>query len=336
MDFRHVHAFIAIAEELSLRKAGRRLGVSQPALSRQIQQLEQELGLTLFVRHPDGIELTHHGTVMLEQARRLSEAALEFAEHVRTADTRRRGAVRLGITWGLWEAVNRIISHYTASTPGVAVLGSDIVSSAQSDALRHRRIDVGLARQPLDTRELHCETLFEEGVVAVLPAGHAAARRGRVTLADLATERLLLHDREIAPSIYDKIFELYSAAGITPHIVPTSAAPSSAGGLMQVASGKGIYIGLGGLQTFAETPGIEIVPLDESRASLPVCAVWRASESSPVILQFIESVREVFHIMERSPGVPVDKTTRNADRASQRTERGIGQLSGARRRYVSL
>lgn len=304
MDFRHAHAFIAIAEDLSLRKAARRLGVSQPALSRQVQQLEQELGLTLFVRHPDGIELTHHGTVMLDQARRLSDAAAEFGEHVRTADSRKGGAVRLGITWGLWDAVNRILARHAERSPGVAVLGSDIVSTAQSDALRQRRIDVGLARPPIDTRELRCETLFEESVVAVLPASHALAGRSQVKLAALEAERLLLHDRELAPSIYDKIFELYAAAGITPHIVPTSASPASAGGLIQVASGKGIYIGLGGLATFAETPGIAIVRLDEPRASLPVCAVWRAPEASPVVLQFVESVRDVFRFTPPARDIP--------------------------------
>ena len=314
MDFRHVHAFIAIAEHLSLRKAARRLGVSQPALSRQVQQLEQELGLTLFVRHPDGIELTHHGTLMLDQARRVSEAAAEFADHVRTAESHKRGAVRLGITWGLWETVNRIVAHHAAHAPGVAILGSDIVSSAQSDALRHRRIDVGLARPPLDTRELHVERLFDEGVVAVLPAGHALAVRERVTLTELSDERLLLHDRDLAPGIYDKIFELYSAAGITPHIVPTSASPASAGGLIQVASGKGIYIGLGGLTTFAETPGVAIVPLDEPRASLPICAVWRASESSPAVIQFVDSIRSVFHV---KPRVGAAKTVRMPSRRGE-------------------
>jgi DNA-binding transcriptional LysR family regulator len=325
VDFRHVHAFIAIAEDLSLRKAARRLGVSQPALSRQIQQLEQELGLKLFVRHPDGIELTHHGSLMLDHARQLSQAATEFAEHIRTTDSNKRGAVRLGITWGVWDTISRLVAHHATRAAGIAVLGVDILSGAQGDALRQRRIDVGLARPPLDTRELRCEVLYLEPVVAVLPAGHPLAGRTTVHLAELAAERLLLHDRDLAPGIYDKIFELYAAAGITPHVVPTSASPASAGGLIQVASGKGIYIGLGGLQTFAETPGIAIVRLDEPGASLPIYAVWRASESSPIVRQFIESVHDVFHPTRASD-------TRRASRGAQG---GIGQRPQARPPYVT-
>src|SRR5688572_8295582 len=318
MDFRHVHAFMAIAEDLSLRKAARRLGVSQPALSRQVQQLEQELGLTLFVRHPGGIELTHQGTLMLDQARRLSQAATEFADHLRTADAHKRAAVRLGITWGLWNTVNRILAHHAARMPGVAVIGADIVSSRQVDALRHRRIDVGLARPPLDTREMRCETLFSESIVAVLPAGHPLAGRATVRLADLAAERLLLHDRDLAPGIYDKIFELYAAAGIAPHIVPTSASPASAGGMIQVASGKGIYIGLGSLLSLTETPGIAMVPLDEPGASLPVSMVWRASESSPVVLQFVESVRDLFRMTPSAA-----RARRTARRQVKRQDRPV-------------
>jgi DNA-binding transcriptional LysR family regulator len=317
MDFRHVQAFVGVADELSLRRAARRLGVSQPALSRQVQQLEQELGLTLFVRHPDGIELTHQGMLMLEQARRLVAAATQLADNVHTPEWQRRTAVRLGITWGIWEAVHRICSRHTVRVPGVAVVGEDMHSSAQSEALRRGTIDVGLVRPPIDTRDLLCERLFDECVVAVLPASHPLAGRERLRVAELAGERLLLHEREVAPGIYDKIFELYGAAAITPDIVPTSAVPANPGGLLQVVSGKGIYLGLGSLLALREMTGIAMVPIDDPRAWLPVSVVWRAAESSPVVLQFIESIRGAF-----------------TDRGLPRKRAGVatGSTAGARNR----
>src|SRR5258706_6588978 len=99
MEVRHIQAFIAVAEELSLRRAGRRLSVSQASISRQVQQLEQELGLTLFLRRRDGIELTHHGTLMLDQAMRLGAAAAGFADHMKTVETHRRAEWRLRHRW---------------------------------------------------------------------------------------------------------------------------------------------------------------------------------------------------------------------------------------------
>ena len=224
MNLRHVRAFVVVAEELSLRRAGRRLGVSQASVSRQVQQLEQELGLTLFLRRRDGIELTHQGTQMLDQAMRLAAAAAEFSDHMKTVEAHRRGVVRLGISWGLWDAVNRIRARHQARANGVAVLGTDMASGIQVEALRQRRIDVGLVRMPCDTRELQTSVLYSECVVALLPAAHPLAHRSSVRLAELANDRLLLHDRDHAPVIYDKIFELYSAAGVTPHIVATTAA----------------------------------------------------------------------------------------------------------------
>jgi DNA-binding transcriptional LysR family regulator len=295
MEVRHIQAFIAVAEELSLRRAGRRLGVSQASISRQVQQLEQELGLTLFLRRRDGIELTHQGTLMLDQAMRLSAAATEFADHMKTVEAHRRGVVRLGISWGLWDTVNRIRARHQARANGVAVLGSDLASWHQVEALRQRRIDVGLLRLPSDTRELHCAVLFNECVVAILPASHPLAGRSSVRLAELAGDRLLLHDRDHAPVIYDKIFELYSAAGVTPHIVATTASPATPGGMINVASGKGIYIGLGSLMTsMKDAPGIAVVRLEDTRAALQVCVVWRAAEASPTVLDFVSAAREAF------------------------------------------
>ncbi len=294
MEVRHIQAFIAIAEELSLRSAGRRLGVSQASISRQVQQLEHELGLTLVLRRRDGIELTHQGRLMLDRAMRLAAAA-EFADHMKTVETHRRGVIRLGIAWGLWDAVNRIRTRHEARATGVAMFGNDMASWNQVEALRQRRIDVGLLRLPCDTRKLECTPLYNECVVALLPASHPLAGRPGVKLSELAHERLLLHDRDHAPILYDKIFELYSAAGITPHITATTVSPASPGGMINVASGKGICLGLGSLMTsMKDTPGIALVRIEEPRAALQVCIVWRSGETSPAVLDFLEAAREAF------------------------------------------
>src|ERR687886_168912 len=99
MDFRHIRAFIAVADTLSVTKAAERLHISQPPLSRHIHQLETELGLTLFVRHRQGVTLTDAGRRLLEKARTLDMAASEFFETARTAScTAQR--IRIGIGWG--------------------------------------------------------------------------------------------------------------------------------------------------------------------------------------------------------------------------------------------
>src|SRR5688500_1744539 len=108
MDFRHLRAFIAVAETLSVTRAAARLHISQPPLSRHIHQLEEELDVTLFVRHRQGVTLTDAGRRLLEKARALDAAALDFYEAAREVASGQSNTIRVGIGWGLWDAVNSI------------------------------------------------------------------------------------------------------------------------------------------------------------------------------------------------------------------------------------
>src|SRR5438876_5344692 len=102
MDFRHLRAFIAVAEESSVTKAAERLHISQPPLSRHIRQLEEELGVTLFVRHRQGVTLTEPGRGLLEKARLLAAAASDFYEAAGQVTRDDSNKIRIGIGWGLW------------------------------------------------------------------------------------------------------------------------------------------------------------------------------------------------------------------------------------------
>ena len=106
-----MRAFIAVADELSVTKAAERLHISQPPLSRQIHQLEDELGVRLFVRHRHGVTLTEPGHRLLEKARFLAAAAADFFEAAGQMMRDDSQIVRIGIGWGLWEPVNRVRLH---------------------------------------------------------------------------------------------------------------------------------------------------------------------------------------------------------------------------------
>src|SRR5215510_2633576 len=107
MDFRHIKAFIAVADALSVTKAAERLHISQPPLSRHIHLLEEELGVTLFVRHRHGVTLTDAGRRLLEKARAMDSAASEFSSAAHQV-SRGEDEIRIGIAWGLWDMVNRV------------------------------------------------------------------------------------------------------------------------------------------------------------------------------------------------------------------------------------
>lgn len=296
MDLRHLRAFAAIAESGSFSKAARHLRLSQPPLSRNIRQLEEEVGVKLFERNPSGVELTREGAVLLEKARSILGEATAFLELASRTRTGTSSALRVGMARGLCEVVNRIRMRLLDHRPDISLEGTDIASSRQYEALRRRTIDLGVLRHVADDPDVQCEPLFKEHFVVVVKGDSALAKCSSLQLKQLAEERLLLHDRDFAALAFDKILRMYSAAGVAPNVVTLHAEPGQQASMLAVASGEGICLALQSplSRSYVSVNGLAAVPLDEPDAALQVEVAWRKGEASPAVRQFLESVREVF------------------------------------------
>lgn len=298
MEFHHLRAFAIVAESRSFSKAARQLHVSQPPLSRHIHQLEEELGVKLFVRKTSGVDLTREGQVLLEKARTvLADAAgfLELADRTKTGLTNR---LRIAMARGLCEVVNRIRVQLTSRYPEISVEGLDMPSSSQYAALREKTIDLAVLRNVADDVGVECESLFQERFVVVVSENSVLAKRKSLHLKQLADEPLLIHHREWATRAYDKILQLYAAANVAPTIVTLEAEPGEQASMLAVASGRGISLALRSPLTRSYLPvkGVAVVPLDEPDAQLDVRLAWRSGETSPVVHQFLQSARSVFPV----------------------------------------
>ena len=293
MDLRHLRAFVAVAEESSFTRAARRLHITQPPLSRHVRQLEDELGVTLFVRHRDGIELTSQGRILLDKARGASAAIADFQSAAESMKTPHAGVVRLGIGWGLWDAVDRIRAHYVKQCSDVLISAVDLCTGPERP--RVEDLDVVVARAPIDDAAFESERLFDEQFVAIVSAAHAVAARKSVRLEDLASEPLLMYERGLGPSVYDKTIALYRAAGIRPRIVPAQPPPYTQSAMMLVATRQGYYIGIASPFTQTHrTSGVAIVPLEEPDARIPVCIARRRGASSGSVREFLRSAHVTF------------------------------------------
>ncbi len=295
MELRHIRYFLAVAEYLNFSKAAQELHIAQPPLSRQIRQLEEDLGVALFVRNKRRVVLTKAGRVFLDEARKLVVQAGHATEAARHAQKGESGFVRVGIASGLGGAVSRVVGDYCRHYPAVNIECKDIFSSSQSALLHKREADVGFLRPPVDQVNLSCELLFEEEFTVVLPQKHPLARRKSVRLKEIADEPLIIFDRSFSSGLYDKILGLYSRQGLTPHFAVTHVEAHEEAGAIMVASGRAIYIGVGALVT-RSVDGISLasVKLNEAEARIEVYMAWRRDEDSPAVLSFLNSTRRVF------------------------------------------
>ena len=169
MDFRHLRAFITVAEEASVTKAAERLHISQPPLSRHIKQLEDELGITLFIRHRQGVTLTEAGQHLLEKARALAAAASDFYESANQTTRHDANKVRLGIGWGLWDTVNRIRVASATQFGHLTIEATDVTCAEQyNHQLQDGSLDVVFGRPHFDPEIAEAVPLYQERMLAVL------------------------------------------------------------------------------------------------------------------------------------------------------------------------
>jgi DNA-binding transcriptional LysR family regulator len=308
MELRHLRYFVMVAEELNFTRAARRLEIGQPVLSRQIHDLEHEIGVQLFDRNSSRVFLTDAGNSFLSEARVVLQRAAQAVQAAKQVQSGAAGTLRVAIGKGLGDVVSRIINGYLRLFPGVEVDVKNVPSGFQSEAFESRRIDVGFMRPPHANPELTSSRLFEEGFSVVLRKSSPLTKRRRIRLRDLAQENILMIDRNISPGFNEKMLELFLNAGIAPKIIPTETMPYDEAGAILVESGKGIYLAVGEgpyYPSFADR--LVALPLDEPAAVLPVHIVWRKDERAKATLEFVKyaqracgEVREFGQIRSKS------------------------------------
>lgn len=186
MELRHVRYAVAVAEELHFGRAAERLFVAQPSLSRQIRELEADLGAQLFRRTSRRVELTPAGAAFLESARHAIAAAEATREATLAAAAGETGIVRLGfVTSAAIESLPQIIGLHRERHPGVRLILREMNTSEQVAALRNHEIDVGLTRDLTAEEGLSVTRLFHEPLLAAVPYVHEFRNRRSIDLVEL-------------------------------------------------------------------------------------------------------------------------------------------------------
>lgn len=277
MELRHLRYFVAVAEEENVTRAAARLHVSQPPLTRQIQDLEEELGVALFERNGKSIRLTESGRVFLNEARASLRRVDQAVAAVRSAARDLHGELQLGYAPSpTVEILPLLLRAFQKQCPHVRVSLHDHSSPEMLAGLRARQLDAALMIQPSKqaARGLIFEALRKYLVGVLVPPSHPLARRSDVALDDALAEPLVVFSRSEYPDYHEFLSRV---VGTRKKRLRVSAECDSGPSLMAaVAAGKGIAFSAS-IMAAAAGKRLKFVPLAPAPASAVVGLAYRAT-----------------------------------------------------------
>ncbi len=288
MELKQLRYFLAIAEEEHFGRAARRLRVAQPALTRHMHKLEEELQVGLFDRLPRGIRVSAAGRALQEDARRLLADLDQVIRHVQLVGRGKMGVLRLGyIEVAGWHGiVPDSIREFTASAQEVRVEPTAMASLEQLAAIRERKLDAGfLYNAPKDDVDMVVQRLEQHEVSLAVPRNSPLAGRRRIRLADLAGEPLILFQRLGSPAFYDALLKELSRCAVEPRVVHEAA--NEAAMLTLVTTGAGAAI-VNSSHRWRLPQGVQLLAIEDLPVTLELCLVYLRENRSPPLLRFAD------------------------------------------------
>lgn len=290
MELRHLRYFVAVAEHLHFGRAAESLHTVQPSLSQQIRQLEFELGVELFTRTNRKVALTEAGQVFLVEARKTLAQADLSVDRVRETVDGARGRLRLGFVSGaILGILPPVMRAYRAQFPQVEIVPERISHRDQLAALHAGTIDLGLVMSTTDDPELREQEIYQDALVAALPADHRLAHAERVRIAELGDDPLVVVGKMANPALYYGIVGACAADGYAPErIVEVPDGPTVAG---FVAAGIGVSLVPSLWQTLC-VPGAVYRPLT-AQIVFGMSLCWHRDRYSRIVDAFVKTAVEL-------------------------------------------
>ncbi|MFB7971196.1 LysR substrate-binding domain-containing protein [Streptomyces rubiginosohelvolus] len=294
LDLRQLRYFVAVAETEHVGRAAEQLHISQSPLSRQIAQLEKELGLVLFERDRQRIRLTSDGRVFLTEAQALLTHAGRLENLGRRLGRGEEGGLCVGYVpdamhTGLLPAALRTLR---LERPGIHVALYGQQGAEQFEGLRQRSLDIALVQEPPaeDDPDLRSALLLEDPLLLVLPAGHPLTEKADLVPEDLDGQPWIAVESSRDPGWRDAFVASCVAAGFTPDITLDAAEPLTALGL--VASGFGLAL-VQRSMVRGTAPGVAVRELPWHSGSARLWAAWHRVDLRPVVGAFRATVLDV-------------------------------------------
>ena len=288
MDLRQIRYFLALATELNYTRAASQLNISQPPLTRHIQQLEHTIGVTLFDRSTRGVALTQAGKIFLEEARKIVSLADQAVNKTKLAHIGQLGRLDIGIFGSSTiSVIPTLLIELRKTHPDIIISLQNTTKTQQIEGVRDKHLDIGFNRVFPTAPDLAVETVMIENLYVALHKDHPFADNQTVDVKDLVDQPFILFPNNVRPSFADNVIVLCSNAGFMPNVVHdvedifTAIALVSAGLGIAVVPESAISLSL---------PSVRYHLLDSIDAKVDLSCVYRPDNKSPALLAVLEAV----------------------------------------------
>ncbi|NWE22805.1 LysR family transcriptional regulator [Pseudomonas sp. P7548] len=283
---RHLWLFLAVAEEQNFGRAAKRLGMSQPPLSEQIQVLEQALKVTLFERSRRGAKLTPVGAAILPAVRKFAEQLERLELAVEEAVAGQSGMLTIGaISTAMFDVLPGLIDRLKQQYPHLTVSVREIDSVEAVPALEAGDIDLAFARLDGDLGPaVQSLPLLEDRLMVALPSDHPLAARTRISLSSLASEPLVMFSRKVSPVYFDNLIVTCRASGFSPRVLHE--VRSVASQIAFVSCGQGIALVPASLKKLAPD-NVVLRALTQKLHVVTTAVAWNSERPNPLVTEVV-------------------------------------------------
>jgi DNA-binding transcriptional LysR family regulator len=291
MELRHFRYFAAVAQYLNYSEASRRLHVAQPAISQTILDLEQEIGVKLFLRSNRTVRLTAAGTAFRQEVESILKRADEAKRAAQRAARGEIGVLRIGfIAPATASFLPPLVETYRRQYPEVELRLAHMNPDEQFTAFDAGELDLGLSRPLLSERRPYFEEeiIYNDYLGAVLPPNHRLAKERKIKIERLAAEPFVLFHRKGAPGLFDEAIAMCHRAGFSPNVRQETNLMTTV--FVLVESGLGVSLVPGCAQGF-EHQKVVRRPLTVQSNPLCLCAIWPRGLLSPTLEAFLDILR---------------------------------------------
>ena len=288
LEIRHLKYFLAVAEDLHYRKAAERLFISQPGLSRQIKQMEDDLGIQLFLRHNRRVELTKAGIYLKSEITRSLKNLENVIEHAKLLNDGIEGNLRMGyVGSAMQQIIPDLLLQFKAGNPNILFSLREMDNQKQINALMAEDIDVGFVRLERVPEQIALKPMLQENFCLVLPKDHPINKANFKTIEQLKNDSFILFDPNYSTSYYEKVMRIFDDAGFSPMVTHNTV---HAGSIYKLVENNfGVSIVPSSLKS-EYIQGIKFIELKDVPHKTTLSLVWSEENRNPILKLFLGNV----------------------------------------------